>query len=260
MTLLRFAARTMLASYFVSSGVNALRDPAALAPVAEPLIDRVVPVLKQYAPDQVSDSIPDDPVTVVRINGVLQLVGGLALATGKGRRLGALILAATIIPATIAKHPFWTRESEEERDADRSHFLKNISLLGGVLLASRDTEGRPSIAYRAQKGGQLLARDTKKASQKIADQSSDLVEGALASGAAIAATVAATSRKAKKHAAKQLAEGKKAAAIAVKQAQKDAQQAEKERQKQARKDLVVATKAARKAEKRADKNIKRGEN
>src|SRR5687768_10210286 len=79
MTLLRFAARTMLASYFVSSGVNALRDPAALAPVAEPLIDRVVPVLKQYAPDQVSDSIPDDPVTVVRINGVLQLVGGLAL-------------------------------------------------------------------------------------------------------------------------------------------------------------------------------------
>ena len=43
MTLLRFAARTMLASYFVASGVKALRDPEALVPAAEPLIDRVVP-------------------------------------------------------------------------------------------------------------------------------------------------------------------------------------------------------------------------
>lgn len=242
MTLLRFAARSMLASYFIASGVKALREPEALVAVAEPLIDRVVPTVKQYAPEQVKDSIPEDPVTLIRINGALQLVGGLAFATGKGRRLGALVLAATIIPATIAKHPFWTRETEEERSADRVHFLKNVSLLGGVLLASRDTEGRPSIGYRAQKGGQALARDTKKASKKIADQSSDLVEGALAGGAALATAVAATSRGAKRRAVKefkaaqasatkQLEESKKAAAAAAKQAQKDAARAAKQAKK-----------------------------
>lgn len=267
MTLLRFAARTMLASYFVASGVKALRDPEALVADAEPLIDRVVPTVKQYAPEQVSSSIPEDPVTLIRINGILQLVGGLALATGKGRRLGALVLAATLVPATLAKHPFWTRETEEERDRDRSHFLKNVSLLGGVLLASRDTEGRPSIGYRATKGGQSIARDTKKASKKIADQSQDLVEGALAGGAALAGAVVATSRKARKQAAKQLKaaqvtaakqleESKKAAAAAAKQAQKDAVQFKKDAAKQA----VAAKKAARKTGDKMAKNINLGEN
>ncbi len=282
MTFLRFVARSMLASYFVASGVKSLRDPGALVPVAEPLIDRVVPTLKQYAPEQVSGYIPEDPVTLIRINGVLQLVGGLALATGKGRRLGALVLAATIIPATIAKHPFWTRATEEERSADRSHFLKNVSLLGGVLLASRDTEGRPSIAYRAQKGGQAIARDTrkttqaiardtKKTTQKFADQGQDLVEGALAGGAALAATVVATSRKAKKKAAKelkaaqaaaakQLEESKKAAAAAAKQAQKDAVQLQKDTAKAAEKQLAEAKKAAKKTGDKISKNINLGEN
>jgi uncharacterized membrane protein YphA (DoxX/SURF4 family) len=267
MTLLRFAARSMLASYFISSGVKALRDPEALVPAAEPLIDRIVPTVRQYAPEQVRDSIPEDPVTLIRITGVLQLLGGLALATGKGRRLGSLVLAATIVPATIAKHPFWTRQTEEERSADRAHFLKNVSLLGGVLLASRDTEGRPSIAYRAQKGGQSLARDTKKASQKIADQSSDLVEGALAGGAALATAVVATSRKAKRQAAKQLKaaqvtaakqleESKKAAAVAAKQAQKDAAQA----QKDAAKEAAKAARQAKRNKGKVAKNIKLGEN
>ena len=50
MTLLRAASRTMLASYFVASGVKALRDPDSLVPVAEPLADRLVPLVKQYAP------------------------------------------------------------------------------------------------------------------------------------------------------------------------------------------------------------------
>lgn len=267
MTLMRFAARSMLASYFVASGVKSLRDPGALVPVAEPLIDRVVPTIKQYAPEQVSGYIPEDPVTLIRLNGALQLLGGLALATGKGRRLGALVLAGSLIPATIAKHPFWTRNSEEERAADRAHFLKNVSLLGGVLLASRDTEGRPSIAYRAHKGGQAIARDTKRTTKSIADSSQDLVEGALAGGAAIAAGVVANSRKARRKAgkdlksariaaAKQLEQSKKAAAAAAKQAQKDAAQLKKDTAKE----LAEAKKTARKTGDKPGKNISLGEN
>ena len=46
--LLRAVARTMLASYFVSSGIKAIRDPE-LVPAAD-LVDRVVPLLKEYTP------------------------------------------------------------------------------------------------------------------------------------------------------------------------------------------------------------------
>jgi hypothetical protein len=31
------------------------------------------------------------------------------------------------------------------------HFLKNLGLLGGLLLAAADTEGRPSIGWRAER-------------------------------------------------------------------------------------------------------------
>ena len=130
MTLLRAAARTMLASYFVASGIRAVRNPDPLVPAAEPVVDKIVPLAKQYAPDQIASRIPEDTATLVRVDGALQIVGGLALATGKGRRLGAYLLAGSLVPNTIAKHPFWSRTDPEERADDRNAFLKNVSLLG----------------------------------------------------------------------------------------------------------------------------------
>ena len=116
--------------------------------------------------------MPEDTVTLVRINGIAQVLGGAALATGKGRRLGALLLAGSLVPSTIAKHPFWTVQDPEERAQDRTHFLKNVSLLGGVLVAAQDTEGKPSLAWRAQKGGEVLAKDARKASKKLTKSTS----------------------------------------------------------------------------------------
>ena len=142
MTLLRSTARTMLASYFVVSGLKAVRDPESLVPAAEPLVDGVVPQIQRFAPEQVSSYVPTDAKTWVRINGVLELVGGIALATGKGRRLGAGLLALSLVPTTDRQVPVLESQSDPaERAADRDHFLKNLSLLGGVLIASRDTEG-----------------------------------------------------------------------------------------------------------------------
>ena len=87
MTLLRAAYRTMLASYFISSGVKAVRNPAPLVPLAQPLAEKIVPVVKRYAPDEVAGYVPEDPQTLVRLNGAIQIVGGLALATGQPVRL-----------------------------------------------------------------------------------------------------------------------------------------------------------------------------
>ncbi len=168
MSLLRAAARPMLASYFIVSGFKAVKNPEPLVDGAAPVADRLVPLVKRVAPDSVSGSIPEDTATLVRINGALQLGGGLALATGKGRRLGAVLLAASLIPSTVSRHPFWTRDTPEAKAEDRAHFLKNVSLLGGVLLASADTEGKPSLAWRAQAGGDKLAKKGRKADEASA--------------------------------------------------------------------------------------------
>jgi uncharacterized membrane protein YphA (DoxX/SURF4 family) len=263
MSLLRAIPRTMLASYFVAAGIRAIRDPESLVPAAEPLVDRVVPLVKEYTPEQVAGYVPENTVTLVRINGIAQVVGGAALATGKGRRLGALLLAGSLIPSTIAKHPFWTVQDPEERAQDRNHFLKNVSLLGGVLLASQDTEGKPSLAWRAQKGGESIAKETRRASKKLskstskaAGRSSELADAAVAGGAALVGAVAESSRRVRKQAAKQLKEAKALAAKQAEEAQEAAAKAAKKAKKEARKELKVVAKKAKKI----GKNVQLGEN
>jgi uncharacterized membrane protein YphA (DoxX/SURF4 family) len=263
MTLLRAAARTMLASYFVASGVKALRNPGPLVPLAEPLADKCVPLLKQYAPDQIARYIPEDAKTLVRVNGATQVIGGLALATGKGRRLGAVLLAGSLVPSTIAKHPFWSRSDPDEKALERSQFVKNVSLLGGVLLASADTEGKPSLVWRAQKGGQHLAKDTRKVAKKltpshsgIGDTAGDLADSALAGGAALVGAVVASTRQARKQAAKQFKQAQAVAAKQAKQAKKDAPKLAKAAKKQATELKALAVKRAEEAQAAAAKAAK----
>jgi uncharacterized membrane protein YphA (DoxX/SURF4 family) len=251
MSLLRAGARTMLASYFVVTGIKALRDPDQFVKAAEPVADRVVPLVKKYAPQQVATMVPEEAVNLVRANGAAQVVGGLGLATGIGRRLGASLIAATIVPSNVARHPFWSRSDSDEKALDRSQFLKNISLLGGVLIAAMDTEGKPSLSYRAQKGSQTLAKETRKARKSLAKSTSGAAEEALAGGAALAGAIAATSRSARKKAAKEL---KQARELAAKRAAESRQAAEKAA-KQAEKDARKQQKSRRR-----EKNIQRGEN
>jgi uncharacterized membrane protein YphA (DoxX/SURF4 family) len=263
MSLLRAVPRTMLASYFVVSGIKAIRDPESLVPAAEPLADRVVPLVKEYTPEQVASYVPENTVTLVRVFGVAQVLGGTALATGKGRRLGALLLAGTLLPGTIAKHPFWTVQDPEERAQDRNHFLKNVSLLGGVLIASADTEGRPSLAWRAQRGGQTLAKETRRASRKltkgtsrVAGEAGELADAAVATGIALVEALADSSRKVQKQAARQLKEAKALAASQAQEAQEAAAKAAKNVKKEAKKQAKVVAKQAKKI----GENVQLGEN
>lgn len=278
MTLLRSTARTMLASYFVVSGLKAVRDPESLVPAAEPLVDGVVPTVQRFAPEQIAGLVPTDAKTWVRINGALELVGGIALASGKGRRLGAALLALSLVPTTIGKYPFWSRSDPAERAADRDHFLKNVSLLGGVLIASRDTEGKPSLGYRANKTSQALVADTRKVSHKVSKETKQLTDAALAEGALLVGAVVGTSRKSRKQATKQFkaakvtagkqaVEAKQAAVKAAKQAQKDAGKFAKTAGKEAGKQLEAAKKeadkqitAAKKAAQNLADHIELGEN
>jgi putative oxidoreductase len=156
MTVSRLIARPMLASTFFIGGVNALRHAPALGAQAGPVAEKVVPRLRQVAP---SVPIPSDPVTLVRINAVAQLAAAAALATGRTPRLAATVLAASLVPTTLAGHSFWQYTDKEERKQQQLQFFKNLSMLGGLVIAAGDTEGKPGVAWRARRAARDARRE-----------------------------------------------------------------------------------------------------
>ncbi|MGA9873592.1 MAG: DoxX family membrane protein [Rhodococcus sp. (in: high G+C Gram-positive bacteria)] len=145
--LVRRIARPLMSTIFIAGGIDALRNPAPRAKAATPLIEQGQDAL----PDSVTTNIPDDPETLVRINGAIQVGGGILLATGKAPRIASLALAGTLIPTTLAGHAFWEETDPAAKAAQRTQFFKNVSLLGGLLIAAVDTEGKPSLAWRGRR-------------------------------------------------------------------------------------------------------------
>ena len=149
MAVSRVFARPMLASMFLVGGFNAVRNPDKMAPRAAAVTDRLVPLLQKAVP-----MLPSDPATLARINGGLQLVAGAALATGKAPRLSAAALALSLVPTTAAGHRFWEEQDPAVRAQQRNHFFKNVSMLGGLIIAAGDTEGQPGVAVADPPGRQ----------------------------------------------------------------------------------------------------------
>ncbi len=145
--LIRRIARPMLATIFIAGGIDSLRNPKPRAAKAQGLVDKSVNTL----PDSVTDKVPTEAETLVRINGAVQVGGGLLLATGTMPRLAALGLAGSLVPTTLAGHAFWEEADPTQRALARIQFYKNVSLLGGLLITAVDTEGKPSLAWRGRR-------------------------------------------------------------------------------------------------------------
>ncbi len=159
----------MLAAMFVSGGIDAVRNPDRLVPSTKPLVD-------QWGSALDSVGLPTDPKTLVQLNGAAQIAGGVMLGTGMAPRLGALTLAGSLVPTTFAGHPFWQEEDPDRRKQQRIHFFKNVSMLGGLLIAALDTGGRPGLAWRAghmaahaQDSVRRAARGTARETRRAAD-------------------------------------------------------------------------------------------
>lgn len=153
----RTAARAMLASIFVISGVRVLLDTDAKLDTARRVTDRIGPLLEKADP-----RIPSDARSLVRAKATADVVAGVALATGHLTRPAAAVLAAGLVPTTIAGHPFWSVD-ESERPAQEVQFLKNLGLLGGLLLAVADTAGKPGLRYRTSRAQRSVKRAVKSA-------------------------------------------------------------------------------------------------
>ena len=165
MSIIRGLGRTMFASYFIVKGTNSAMKPESCVEDAEPVADRLLPLMQRALPASVGAYIPEDTKTLVRITGAAQAFGGLGMATGLARRVGAGVVATTMVPHVLASIPDKSLP-RDERAAARSVLLRNVALLGGAMMASRDTAGRPSLAWRAgdtQRRVSSAASDQRKA-------------------------------------------------------------------------------------------------
>jgi putative oxidoreductase len=105
--------RIGLASIFIQSGIETATNPGGRPAKLEAF------------------GLPQ-PELLVRLNGGGMAVAGTALALGIKPRLSGLALLALLIPTTVVGHPFWNEEGPARRQQE-VHFLKNVSMAGGLL-------------------------------------------------------------------------------------------------------------------------------
>lgn len=141
MSPLRALARPLLASAFILDGVDALRHADEHAEKAQPFAPTLAK-LSQKVP-----GMPTDPKTLTRLIGATQVAAGVMLAAGKAPRVAAAVLAVIGIPTTLVRHPVWATQGEERKE-HAAGLLRSAALLGGLIFAAEDREGRPSLGWR----------------------------------------------------------------------------------------------------------------
>ena len=120
----RAVGRVALAAMFITGGADALLSPGPRTTKAAEL------------------GVPLDPELAVRVNGAAMASAGVALALGVLPRLAAAVLAGTLVPTTVAGHPWWRIEDPAARRQQRTHFFKNVGLFGGALLVLAERPAR----------------------------------------------------------------------------------------------------------------------
>jgi uncharacterized membrane protein YphA (DoxX/SURF4 family)/gas vesicle protein len=143
--LIRRIARPLLSAAFIGQGVETLRNPKVAIDAAQPTVTAL-----QTLPEPFGSKVPSNAETAARINAAVQVGGGLLLATGRWPRIASAALAFTVIPGSLGAHLFWNEADPEVKAQKRRDLLTDLSLLGGLIIASADTAGKPSLGWRGR--------------------------------------------------------------------------------------------------------------
>lgn len=235
MSLARRAARAALAASFISGGLDQLRHPQPKAgpasPIAKPIADRV-------------PQLPNDPESLVKLDGAIKVAGGLGLVFGPFARPSALLLAGSLVPTTLAAHRFWETTDPDQRVSDQVEFFKNVSLIGGLLIAALDTGGRPSVPYVAGKAVHAAADTVGGAADAVGETVTGAASALAGAAGAVAAGAGKVSRRSAKKAAKAARKADALRAVAAAKAAKSAKASAKAA-KRSKADSKAAGKAAK---------------
>ena len=74
------------------------------------------------------------PAVAVGGTGVLLLLGGVSLLLGYHPTIGAALLVIFLLGASFGIHNFWTLQDEQAKMGEMTNFLKNMAILGLLLM------------------------------------------------------------------------------------------------------------------------------
>lgn len=132
MHILFIVGRVLFVVIFLFSGAEKLMDVAGTAAVIAPKV--IVPEALRGIAAQVEGATGmTTPQLLAIIGGVVELAGGLLIAFNIGMRAMAFLLVLFSIAATYYFHDFWNMAGAE-RGANMIHALKNVSLIGALLV------------------------------------------------------------------------------------------------------------------------------
>ena len=117
--MVRSVARLFLAGIFIVGGWGAFIEPGG-------------------RPKKVAAAGIPQPELAVALNGSLMVVAGLLLGLGVTPKIASTLLIGSMIPTTIVGHAFWNEEPGPTRENHVIQFLKNLGLIGGLLLVLTD--------------------------------------------------------------------------------------------------------------------------
>lgn len=126
--LLLVVARALTGVSYAYFGYETIQKPRPRVKMAAPTFAKV----REIAP------LPADDETLVRLNGAVQVGSGAMMAIGVLPRLSAAALIGSLIPTTVAGHPFWQLEDPAARTVQLMQFMKNTAMIGGLVALVAD--------------------------------------------------------------------------------------------------------------------------
>src|SRR4051812_33247284 len=119
------AGRTLVSIIFILSGINKVSDWAGNS---------------QYMATQGMPLIPLFLSAAI----LIELAGGLSLLLGWFTGWSATLLFLYLIPTTLIFHNFWAYTGMEQQ-TQLVNFLKNLAIMGGLLLVACEARDAQSI-------------------------------------------------------------------------------------------------------------------
>lgn len=132
MTIALVLGRILFVLVFILRGAQKLMDiPGTASTIAAKVT--LPEIATAYTPQLEAATGMTTPTMLAVLVAVVEIGAALMIAANFGARAGAVLLILFTIAATWYFHPFWTMTGAE-REENMIQALKNLSLIGGLLL------------------------------------------------------------------------------------------------------------------------------
>jgi putative oxidoreductase len=95
------------------------------------------------------------PAAQIMLVGAIafEVAGGLSILAGYKPRVGAVLLLVFLVLATYYFHDFWRIDDAKEKQDQMVQFLKNLAIMGAMVLIIANGTGPMSLDDRASGAG-----------------------------------------------------------------------------------------------------------